>query len=90
MKTKEEMNALKEEVKALNGKLRELTDEELAQVVGGGTIQDVSSNTVKEHGSQMTGRLVNRYTLFADVPKQEKEIHIYENTLDGFAPRTTD
>ena len=86
MKTKEEMNALKEEVKALNGKLRELTDEELAQVVGGGTIQDVSSNTVKEHGSQMTGRLVNRYTLFADVPKQEKEIHIYENTLDGFAP----
>ena len=86
MKTKEEMNALKEEVKALNGKLRELTDEELAQVVGGGTIQDVSSNTVKEHGSQMTGRLVNRYTLFADVPKQEKEIHIYENTLDGFDP----
>ena len=86
MKTKEELNTLKEEVEAVNGKLRELTDEELAQVVGGGTIQDVSSNTVKEHGSQMTGRLVNRYTLFADVPKQEKEIHIYENTLDGFDP----
>ena len=86
MKTKEELNALKKEVEALNGKLRELTDEEMAQVVGGGTIQDVSSNTVKEHGSQMTGRLVNRYTLFADVPKQEKEIHIYENTLDGFDP----
>ena len=86
MKTREELNALKKEAEALNGKLRELTDEELAQVVGGGTIQDVSSNTVKEHGSQMTGRLVNRYTLFADVPKQEKEIHIYENTLDGFDP----
>ena len=86
MKTREELSALKEEAEALSRKLRELTDEELAQVVGGGTIQDVSSNTVKEHGSQMTGRLVNRYTLFADVPKQEKEIHIYENTLDGFAP----
>ena len=35
MKTKEELNALKEEVKALNKKLRELTDEELAQVTGG-------------------------------------------------------
>ena len=86
MKTQEEMNARKKEAEALNGKLRELTDEEAAQVVGGGTIQDVSSNTVKEHGSQMTGRLVNRYTLYADVPKQEKEIHIYENTLDGFDP----
>ena len=35
MKTKEELNALKEEVEALNKKLAELTDEELAQVSGG-------------------------------------------------------
>ena len=35
MKTKEELNALKEEVEALNKKLCELTDEELAQVSGG-------------------------------------------------------
>ena len=35
MKTKEELNALKEEVEALNKKLHELTDEELAQVSGG-------------------------------------------------------
>ena len=35
MKTKEELNALKEEVEALNKKLRELTEEELAQVSGG-------------------------------------------------------
>ncbi len=35
MKTKEELNALKEEVEALNKKLHELTDEELAQVTGG-------------------------------------------------------
>ena len=35
MKTKEELNALKEEVETLNKKLAELTKEELAQVAGG-------------------------------------------------------
>ena len=35
MKTKEELNALKEEVETLNKKLHELTEEELAQVFGG-------------------------------------------------------
>ena len=35
MKTKEELNALKEEVEALNKKLHELTEEELEQVTGG-------------------------------------------------------
>ena len=36
MKTKEELNALKEEVETVNKKLAELTEEELAQVSGGG------------------------------------------------------
>ena len=35
MKTKEELNALKEEVEALNTKLTELTEDELAEVSGG-------------------------------------------------------
>ena len=35
MKSKEELNALKEEVEALNKKLAELTEEELVQVSGG-------------------------------------------------------
>ena len=35
MKTKEELNALKEEVKDVSRKLHELTDEDLAQVSGG-------------------------------------------------------
>ena len=35
MKTKEELNALKEEVKTLNEKFRELTEDELTQVTGG-------------------------------------------------------
>ena len=38
MKTKEELNALKEEVETLNKKLHELTEEELAQVSGGGDV----------------------------------------------------
>ena len=35
MKTQEELNALKEEVEALNQKLSELTDDELEQVSSG-------------------------------------------------------
>ena len=35
MKTKEELNAMKEEVETLNKKLAELTEDELAQVTGG-------------------------------------------------------
>ena len=35
MKTKEELNALKEEVETESRKMHELTDEELAQVTGG-------------------------------------------------------
>ena len=35
MKTKEELNALKEDAEAVNEKLRELTPEELEQVNGG-------------------------------------------------------
>ena len=35
MKTKEELNALKEEVESLNKKLAKLTEDELAQVLGG-------------------------------------------------------
>ena len=35
MKTKEELNALKKEIEALNEKCRELTEEELKEVTGG-------------------------------------------------------
>lgn len=35
MKTKEELNTLREEVEALNARLTELSDEELKQVTGG-------------------------------------------------------
>ena len=38
MKTPEELNALKEEVETVSKKLHELTEEELAQVSGGGHV----------------------------------------------------
>ena len=41
MKTQEELCALKEEVEALNKKLHELTGEELAQVSGGISLEDL-------------------------------------------------
>ena len=36
MKTKEELNEIKEEIEKLDTKLHELTEEELEQVTGGG------------------------------------------------------
>ena len=44
MKTKEELILLKEEVEALNKKLHELTEEELAQVTGGIKMPDDFEN----------------------------------------------
>ena len=50
MKTKEELNTLREEVTALKSKLAELTDEELGFVTGGG----YGYYTVK-HGDTLEG-----------------------------------
>ena len=41
MKTKEELNALKEEVEALNRKLAELSEDELKKVIGGAEEPDI-------------------------------------------------
>ena len=46
MKTKEELNALKEEVETVSKKLHELTEEELAQVSGGRVI-NICDGSVK-------------------------------------------
>ena len=39
MKTKEQLNALKEEVEAVNKKLAELNEDELTQITGGVTFE---------------------------------------------------
>ena len=65
MKTKEELDTLKEEIKALNKKLAELTAEELVLITGGKAVT-VSST---DGGATFT----------FDVPSDEKqyENHIY-------------
>ena len=50
MKTKEELNALKEEVETVSRKLHELTEEELAQVSGGATGAVTFFNSEKGFG----------------------------------------
>ena len=50
MKSKEELNKLKEEVEAVNEKLQELTPEEIAQVSGGGGPHDVDGKRGIEPG----------------------------------------
>ena len=58
MKTKEELNALKEEVETLNKKLHELTDEELAQVTGG---SDAHRDAVKNGIETLASSEVENY-----------------------------
>ncbi len=48
MKTKEELNKLKEEVKTLNKKLAELSEEELKQVTGG--FEGFHQNSAEQQG----------------------------------------
>ena len=48
MKTKEELNALKEEVETVSRKLSELSEKELAQVTGGNIEQEIK-NLAKQH-----------------------------------------
>ena len=43
MKSKEELNALKEEMETLNKKLAELTEDELTQITGGGPLFNVTT-----------------------------------------------
>ena len=49
MKTKEELDALKEEIEAINEKCRELTPEELEQVTGGFEQSIMGPITVAEY-----------------------------------------
>ena len=59
MKTKEELNALKEEVETLNKKLAELTEDELQQVCGGNYFNEL---TIGDLTPTLVGRPYNKYT----------------------------
>ena len=62
MKTKEELNALKEEVETVNRKLHELTEEELTQVSGGVIIPESLINIGNEENYEL-----NLFELPSDV-----------------------
>ncbi len=70
MKSKEELNALKEEVETLNKKLAELTEEELAQVTGGANEYD--ENVLKISGGEISayggGRWIDQGAPDHDIP----------------------
>ena len=47
-KSKEELNAIKEDVETLNNKLTELTDDELKQVTGGEDSDSYVTNDIND------------------------------------------
>ena len=66
MKSKEELNALKEEMETLNEKLAELTEDELTQITGGGPLFNVTTGggplfnvTVKADGVVKASGTIN-------------------------------
>ena len=62
MKSKEELNALKEEVEALNRKLHELTDDELSQVTGGASA--IEADPTLGQNNDMVTNDVRGFTVF--------------------------
>ena len=53
MKTKEELKVLRNEAEALNAKLAELTEDELAQIYDGLDIHTTTKNDVDHGGHQL-------------------------------------
>ena len=82
MKTKEKLNAQKEEVEALNKKLYALTDEDLAQVSGGVLPYEPAAGTEKSRSSKDTGKDTGK-----DLGKTENDKkNTGENTSETYKP----
>lgn len=81
MKTHEELTALRDEVESLSKKLRELSEEDLAQVTGGLVPRDVSSRAAKERCDKLTGDFAAdpglHRTLLGD------DLKAYQNIVTG-------
>ena len=73
MKTKEELNALKEEFETLNAKLAELTEDELKEVVGGasGSVDSLRLGDPSHPGSGNVSNIVS--THIWDIAPKMKE-----------------
>ena len=85
MKTKEELNALKEEVKALNRKLSELNEEELEQVIGGhGSLPHMEPDEryIMTLGASPNGGVDFRQDFDTKQDVGQYEFHIYSDDPD--------
>ncbi len=79
MKTKKELDAIKKELETLNEKMKELTDEELAQVAGG-----ISENFIlrgsliptREHDDEILAQLSIPVAQGVIIAKSELEIDV--------------
>lgn len=60
MKTKAELNTLKEEVEALNKKLAKLSDDELKEVTGGTLPKDFYENVILSCGNSQLSQVDQR------------------------------
>ena len=96
MKTKEELNALKEELENMNKKLAELTEEELAQVSGGagesgsdssGTCFIINCDYVNIRNAAGGGNVIGKIkcgTRVTFLGKVESWGHIIYNGIEGY------
>ena len=84
MKTKEESNALKEEVEAVRGKLAELTDEELAKVSGGNEVT-LTDEMIKE-GTYLVGQA--DVIIYNEKRYYNKHESVCINRIDMFVYKT--
>ena len=73
MKTKEELNALKEEVETLNKKLAELTDEELAQVSGGVLPDYIKRGVEDPKGHTFIGYMESKGSVDVRISSEKKK-----------------
>lgn len=80
MKTKEELNVLKIEIESLNAKLRELSTEELNDVIGGDELFGGLTPYYErlmfliEHGEEAFARGYYRQCLIMLKPKKDAEV----------------
>ena len=76
MKSKEELNALKEEVETESRKLHELTDEELERVTGGAKIDEatyqIQVTSWYDNENSYTSQMVRTMKYFAESNKANK------------------
>ena len=79
MKTKEELNALKEEVEALSKKLAELNEEELVQVAGGVDWQEFPKIDIEpSHAPEQHGKTPPQ-PMYSDSPKYSQIFKLINN-----------